>query len=63
MTSNGKVAIDTDDPRYVDPAVWVTAFTLVVGALAVVFDVCGSWRFSCSCWARYCAPSRGTPPA
>ena len=38
MTSNGNVAIDTDDPRYVDPAVWATAFTLVVGALAVVFD-------------------------
>jgi EmrB/QacA subfamily drug resistance transporter len=26
------------DPDYVDPAVWVTSFTIIVGAMAVVFD-------------------------
>ncbi len=26
------------NPDYVDPAVWVTAFTVIIGAMAVVFD-------------------------
>lgn len=36
LPRRGKAA--PGDPDYVDPAVWVTAFTIIVGAMAVVFD-------------------------
>ncbi|WP_067509432.1 MDR family MFS transporter [Actinoplanes sp. TFC3] len=38
MRTETKTATVPGDPNHIDRAVWVTAFTIIVGAMAVVFD-------------------------
>jgi len=38
MRTRTRAATTPGDPDHINPTVWVTAFTIIVGAMAVVFD-------------------------